>query len=193
MSKPFHPKTLLARVRRGLNLVREKQDASFDSLTKLYNRRVFELFFQQETAAARRYKRPLSLVIMDLDHFKAVNDTYGHQAGDRVLEEVARMLRDQTRNCDLPARWGGEEMAVLLPETDQRGAETMAESLRRKIEAHPFPDVGNITASFGVATMSGVDAELFSLADKALYQAKESGRNKVVLANVSYEYVDEKG
>jgi diguanylate cyclase (GGDEF)-like protein len=180
--KPFHPKTLMARVKRGLNMVKEKQDAAFDPLTKLYNRRVFELFLQQEMAAARRYQRPLSLVIMDLDHFKKVNDVFGHQVGDRVLEDVARILRDATRNCDLPARWGGEEMAVLLPETDPNGAKRMAENLRQKIEEHLFPEAGKITASFGVASMSDGEPDLFSLADKALYQAKKTGRNKVVLA-----------
>ncbi len=178
--KPFNPHTLLARVRRGLRMVKEKQDASFDPLTKLYNRRVFELFMDQETAKFRRYQHPLSLVMADLDDFKKINDTFGHKTGDLILQEFANILRRGIREADLPARWGGEEFAVLLPETDIKGAEKLAECLCQTIGMHDFPNVGHLTASFGVAGMTDADHDLVQVADKALYQAKQTGRNKVV-------------
>lgn len=180
IAKPFHPKVLLARVRSGLRVAKEKQNASLDALTGLHNRRVFEMFLNQEKAKSARYGRPLSLIVMDLDHFKKVNDTYGHFTGDSVLKTVAEILKNQTRASDLPARWGGEEMVVLLPETDLDGAKSVAESLRGKIESQEFPDAGRVTASFGVACMSDENSDLFGAADKAMYLAKTSGRNKVV-------------
>ncbi len=182
MAKPFNPTILLARVRRGIRLMKEKLDATFDSLTRLYNRRVFDAFLQQEKAKFRRYNHSFSLILIDLDHFKKVNDTFGHKAGDVVLQEVARFLREDTRDADLPARWGGEEMAILLPETDMKGANILAESLRQRIEKHNFPKVGHITASFGVASMTDAESDLVETADRALYLGKQTGRNKVVVA-----------
>ncbi|QTA89332.1 diguanylate cyclase [Desulfonema magnum] len=182
VAKPFNPTILLARVRRGVRLMKEKLDATFDSLTRLYNRRVFDAFLQQEKAKFRRYNHSFSLILIDLDHFKKVNDTFGHKAGDMVLQEVARFLREDTRDADLPARWGGEEMAILLPETDMKGANILAESLRQRIERHHFPQVGHITASFGVASMRDDESDLVETADRALYRGKQMGRNKVVVA-----------
>lgn len=179
--KPFNPQILLARVRQGLRMVKKNQDASFDPLTRLYNRRVFELFMNQETAKFRRYQHPLSLIMTDLDNFKKINDAFGHKTGDLILQDFANILRQGIREADLPARWGGEEFAVMLPETDLKGAEKLAECLRQAIELHNFPHVGNITASFGVSGMTDADSDLVHAADKALYQAKQTGRNKVTV------------
>jgi diguanylate cyclase (GGDEF)-like protein len=178
--KPFQPETLMARIRKGLRQMSNRMDAAFDPLTGLYNRRSFEAFYRQEIAKCKRYGNPLSLILIDLDHFKAVNDAFGHPAGDRVLCSVAEILRQETRESDLAARWGGEEMALLLPETDDAGVMVAAEKLREKIAAHPFPDIGQVTASFGVATMIGDPVDLIAEADKALYQAKAGGRNRVM-------------
>jgi len=179
IAKPFQPETLVARIRKGLRQMSDRMDAAFDPLTGLYNRRSFESFHRQEVAKCKRYGAPLSLILMDLDHFKNVNDEYGHQAGDQVLSSVAEILREAIREADLAARWGGEEMAVLLPETDGEGADVVAEKLRRRIADHPFPAVGQVTASFGVATMTGEPVDLVAAADKALYRSKANGRNRV--------------
>ncbi len=185
ISKPFNHKTLLARIRKGLRQVRDKQAAYLDPLTRLYTRRVFELFFQQERSKCDRYCHPLSLLILDLDHFKNVNDSFGHQAGDMVLKEVADIIRANIRGADLASRWGGEEIAIILTETDIRGAEVLAEKLRSIIANHDFPEVGHVTASLGVSCMTKADDDLFAAADKALYEAKQSGRNRVVASDAS--------
>jgi diguanylate cyclase (GGDEF)-like protein len=179
IAKPFQPETLMARIRKGLRQMSDRVDAAFDPLTGLYNRRSFEAFYRQEVAKSKRYRAPLSLILVDLDHFKQVNDTHGHQAGDRVLATVAEILQQATREADLASRWGGEEMALLLPETDGRGARVVAEKLRERIAAQPFEDVGRVTASFGVATLEGPYVDLVSEADQALYRAKAAGRNRV--------------
>ncbi len=183
VSKPFHPQTLLARIRRGLRSVKDRQESSLDPLTKLYNRRAFNLFLEQEKAGSIRYGRNLSFIIADLDNFKRVNDTFGHQTGDLVLKETSEIIREKLRASDLPARWGGEELAILLPETDLEGAKSVAESIRQKIESHQYSEVGHVTASLGVATLIDENTDLFAIADKALYQAKEAGRNRVVAAH----------
>ena len=181
IAKPFSPDVLMARVRKGLRIVSERRDAFFDGLTRLYNKRVFELLLKQETAKSERHGAPLSLILVDLDHFKAVNDTHGHAAGDGVLQHLAAILRDNTRVSDLAVRWGGEEMAVLLPQTDEKGALAMAENLRGLIEGHDFPVAGKVTASFGVAEYSAEAPDMFHAADRALYRAKQRGRNQVAV------------
>ncbi|WP_249009660.1 PAS domain S-box protein [Conexibacter sp. DBS9H8] len=153
--------------------------ASTDPLTGLANRRVFEERLAGEFERAQRHQRPLSLVLLDLDHFKAVNDRHGHPAGDRTLVEVARRLEQTARAGELVARIGGEEFAWLLPETDAGGALSAAERLREVIAGEPFPDVGPVTISAGVCDAAAADSdeELRSRADRALYAAKASGRN----------------
>ncbi|MBF0409766.1 MAG: diguanylate cyclase [Candidatus Riflebacteria bacterium] len=167
--------------------------ATTDGLTGLSNHKFFLQRLLEEFHRAKRHKLPLSLIMIDLDHFKNVNDKYGHLAGDMTLRTIGKILKDQVRIHDLTARYGGEEFAVLLPQTTAEGAAIAAEKLRKIIEETQFidskPDSGisfNITASFGVAQ---VDADkmdkpitLIAVSDKALYTAKESGRNKVVLA-----------
>ncbi len=157
--------------------------ATTDSLTGLANQRVFRERLEAEVERARRYGRHLALVLLDLDRFKAINDTYGHQTGDRVLMEVGRRLAAQARGAELVARIGGEEFAWLLPETDREAAVLAAERMRRTIESAPFDHVGALTVSSGVCAMeNGLDADdLVRLADRALYWAKDGGRNTTFL------------
>ncbi|HSW28499.1 MAG TPA: diguanylate cyclase [Longimicrobiales bacterium] len=161
--------------------------ARTDPLTGLANRRDFMERLEQEVERSDRYVRPLSLVSLDLDHFKSVNDTHGHAAGDEVLREAARALRSVCRDVDLAARMGGEELALLLPETDAAGARIVAERVRERIAgaAHRSPSgqAFRVTASLGVATArTGASGEaLLQAADEALYRAKGAGRNQVVL------------
>jgi diguanylate cyclase (GGDEF)-like protein/PAS domain S-box-containing protein len=169
-------------------LFREVQRLSTtDPLTSLSNRRHFDAAAKLEIIRARRYGRPLSAVMLDLDHFKRVNDNFGHAVGDRVLVAVAGLCLGLARKSDLKARMGGEEFCLLLPETPAESARVLAERLRADIEALPFDDDGRsfgITASMGIAGyVPGDDLEtLIGRADRALYQAKESGRNRVVVA-----------
>ena len=155
--------------------------ATTDPLTGLSNRRTFHARLGEEAARARRSERALSLVMVDLDHFKAVNDTHGHQAGDEVLREVARRLMAVSREGDVVARFGGEELAWLLPEAEAGAALAAAERLRRRIGDAAVPGVGRVTASLGVAELddAGPD-DLVRRADLALYRAKESGRDACV-------------
>jgi diguanylate cyclase (GGDEF)-like protein len=164
-----------------------QQQAVTDELTGLFNVRQFHSRLDNEIERAERFGQPMSLVMLDIDKFKSVNDTYGHQQGDRVLVEVARVLRRLSRDVDLPARYGGEEMAVVLPQTDLRGAELGAERMRAAIEGMQIQrlDGGGllpITASFGVASFpaeAGDKTSLIAAADAALYRAKRGGRNRV--------------
>ena len=154
--------------------------AATDPLTGLANHRAFQERLVEEVARARRYGQPLSLVLLDLDHFKRVNDAHGHQVGDAALTEVGRRLLASARAGDLMARVGGEEFAWLLPATDAAGAASLAERARLGVEALPFPDVGGLTASLGVAELGTVDdgQALFRNADLALIWTKLSGRNR---------------
>jgi diguanylate cyclase (GGDEF)-like protein len=156
--------------------------ATTDPLTDLPNRRRFIERLEEETETAHRYKHATSLILLDLDHFKRVNDNFGHPAGDRVLVEVARILKERARAADLPARLGGEEFAILVPFTNEGGACELAEDMRVRIEQHVFEGIGHVTASFGVAeldTSAGSERRLLSEADAALYRAKAAGRNRV--------------
>jgi diguanylate cyclase (GGDEF)-like protein/PAS domain S-box-containing protein len=161
--------------------------ATTDSLTGLANHHAFRERLLAEIQRARRHHHPLSLVLLDIDHFKAVNDAHGHPVGDRVLVEVARRLRDNARQDELVARLGGEEFAWLMPETDLHGAHHAAERLRRQMEATPFDGVGPVTMSAGVCSCPPDDAfdaaALVALADRALYLAKESGRNTTFVSS----------
>jgi diguanylate cyclase (GGDEF)-like protein len=160
-----------------------------DPLTGLFNRRVFLARMAEESERVRRHGNPLSVLLFDLDHFKRVNDSYGHDVGDRVLQAVAQAATGIRRVTDIPARIGGEEFAILLPETDRDGALQIAQRLRAAVAALRIPHVGgelNITTSVGVATltrMSYTEDSLLNDADKALYRAKHAGRNMVCLAD----------
>lgn len=156
-----------------------------DGLTDLFNRRKFQEEFDKEVVRARRYGRPLSLILFDVDHFKRINDTLGHLSGDNVLKGLARLARELTRQEEIVARIGGEEFAVLCPETTLTGARALAEKLRAAFETEAFPYSGgklSVTCSFGVAEllsdMPGA-SDLFAQADRLLYVAKAAGRNRV--------------
>jgi len=163
--------------------------ATTDGLTGLLNRRTFNAQLHARLREAERYQRPLSLLLLDIDHFKQVNDGYGHPAGDAVLRSVASLLTRQARETDIVARYGGEEMALILPETDARGALAIAERIRKAVGgAHHPTDQGTlkVTVGAGLSTWSGgADGaeELLVAADKALYRAKQAGRNRVFAAN----------
>jgi diguanylate cyclase (GGDEF)-like protein len=164
-----------------------ERQAVTDELTGLANVRAFQNVLESEVERSRRFNTPLALVMLDLDHFKQINDEYGHQQGDEVLALVADVLRDFSRDIDAPARYGGEELAVVLPQTDSRGAEQLAERIREAVELLEIPRVDGqgslrLQASFGVAALpeSALDrAGLIAAADAALYRAKRAGRNRV--------------
>jgi diguanylate cyclase (GGDEF)-like protein len=156
--------------------------ANTDSLTKVNSRRHIEALLEEELSRAKRYGRPLSVVLVDVDHFKGVNDRYGHDMGDNVLHQFATILNNGVRRVDHVGRWGGEEFILVLPEIGATEAQLLASRLRQNIEEHPFGQVGKLTASFGVASVKPQDtvATLVKRSDLVLYQAKAEGRNKVV-------------
>lgn len=155
-----------------------------DRLTGLWNRRHFDAVVERELAFSERERSPLSLLLFDLDHFKAVNDNHGHAAGDEVLRATAARLRQGSRPADLVFRWGGEEFALLAPATTLRAATALAERVRAALAAEAFPVAGHLTLSAGVAEHLADEsaAAWFARLDAALYQAKERGRNRVVAA-----------
>ncbi len=157
-----------------------------DGLTGTHNKRFFLEFLDREMARCMRYGRPLSLVMFDIDHFKQVNDQYGHLTGDHVLKEIARRLNQRIRREELLARYGGEEFAAVLPETGKAGAMEFGEQIRQIVARDPFEFEGDrlpVTISVGVAVLDGqpLDAASFiRIADENLYKAKRGGRNKVI-------------
>lgn len=159
-----------------------KSMAERDPLTGLYNRNKLEQRLPNILAIAERLKTPISFIILDLDHFKTVNDRYGHAVGDRILIHLANILRRNVRESDMVFRWGGEEFLVLAIGAPMSGATVLAEHLRTMIESENFDIVGHITASFGIAETSymGPKDNWFERVDAALYKAKETGRNRVV-------------
>lgn len=163
-------------------LYQKTQELSYrDGLTGLFNRRHFEETLEQERYRAERYRMPLSLIMADIDHFKRYNDTYGHPAGDQALKTVATILTETTRRVDIAARYGGEELVLILPLTPKDPARLVAEKLRVAVEGSHFP-AGRLTISLGVATYpqdGDSAAKLIKAADDALYAAKQAGRNRV--------------
>ncbi len=156
-----------------------------DPLTGIGNRGALERALDREIRLARRQGTPLALTTCDVDHFKNINDTYGHAAGDRVLRCVARNISAALRGSDMVFRFGGEEFVVLLSNTDREGALHVAERIRSLVESNPCEWEGgevHVTISLGVSTLHGDGQELFDDADRALYQAKAAGRNRVVMA-----------
>ena len=164
--------------------------ATTDSLTKLKNRRLFYTQAEQNLIACRRYGKDMSLLLLDIDHFKKVNDTFGHHAGDEVLVAVAQLLGQMVRGVDTAARFGGEEFAVLLPETNRLGAAVLGERIRAAIEREQIVVEGRnvpITVSIGITTLAAEDVEsidqLLNIADRRLYLAKNSGRNRICVSD----------
>lgn len=155
---------------------------STDPLTGIANRRRLDDELERLMAQAHRYEQPLSVVVLDLDHFKRVNDTFGHDTGDQVLVETVERVAACIRGADLLGRWGGEEFLLVAPHTGHRDACALAERCREAIAAHPMDEAGAVTASFGVATLDADDdaRALIRRADLALYTAKQEGRDRVV-------------
>ena len=201
VTKPFHEKELLARVRihTKLKILQDElleKNAQLealsvtDPLTGLANRRQLMTRLTEEVDRARRYKTPLSVVMVDIDHFKQVNDAHGHAMGDEVLRNIGAMLKAKVRSTDLAARYGGEELTLVLPHTDLPAAIQVAENLRQGIAdlEHRLDDITlTKTASMGIATREGQNEapsaeDLLKVADEALYRAKQKGRNRVEAA-----------
>lgn len=162
------------------------QYATLDALTNLNNRRQFEVRLKQEIAGSKRQNTPLCAMMIDIDFFKRVNDTYGHASGDTVLRTVATIIKETLRESDIPSRYGGEEFAVLLPFTHLKEAQIVGERLRQAVEARIIPIDNkniNVTISMGLAefSMEETGEKLFERADAALYEAKTSGRNKICI------------
>ncbi|MBW2248920.1 MAG: diguanylate cyclase [Deltaproteobacteria bacterium] len=162
-----------------------KKLALSDELTSLYNRRSFDLRLIEETSRSDRYKHELSLIMIDLDDFKRYNDTYGHQTGDKLLKEVAYMIRKSIRESDSAFRYGGDEFAVLLPVCDIKNAEHVAQRLVEKVSIHEFKNIegqrlGRVTISCGVACYKGKLEAFVAEADKHLFAAKTSGKGLII-------------
>lgn len=197
IAKPFDPAELNARVRAALRTKRYldmlAQRAMIDGLTGLWNRANFDQRLMEEVAGAARYERPLSLVMLDVDRFKSINDNYGHPFGDEVLQAVGDVLAKNARTTDVACRYGGEEFAVILRETDLVGANVFAERVRTQLEMLMIRHKGKqvaVTASLGISSnelcMNPMDLSrqwLVESADQALYKAKETGRNRVCVCD----------
>ncbi|HYJ47192.1 MAG TPA: diguanylate cyclase [Pyrinomonadaceae bacterium] len=205
ISKPFRAEELLARVHVAIRLKNERDQlresaeeaatraevaqerAMTDALTGLLNRYGLQHTLAREHAEARRYDRPLSCLMIDLDNFKKVNDTYGHAAGDIALQQIASILREAVRRSDTVFRYGGEEFLVLLPQTDLEGAAALAEKIRAATSSRPFGDgehVFSLSVSAGASCLAANESgnDMIARADMALYHAKEKGRNRVEAA-----------
>lgn len=161
--------------------ISDRKRAERDHLTQTYNRAGFDVRLKVTISTAKRYQRPLALIFLDLDHFKSINDRYGHAVGDQVLRDTAQILREEVRESDVVCRWGGEEFAILAPETALEEARRLSERLRHVLDKHSFPTVGKVTASLGIAELAEDETEktFISRADQALYAAKAAGRNRV--------------
>jgi diguanylate cyclase (GGDEF)-like protein len=172
--------------------IREKEKAHLialeklsvtDQLTGLRNRRYFDDHFAIERKRAKRYNKALSLIMIDIDNFKKINDAYGHQVGDSVLQAFSNLLQENVRPSDTISRWGGEEFIILLPSTSPENAIVVAQKIQSAVNLYHFSEVGNLTASFGVSNVepnSNSNRDSVNQADQALYEAKKQGRNRVV-------------
>ncbi|ETW97142.1 MAG: hypothetical protein ETSY1_23800 [Candidatus Entotheonella factor] len=186
VTKPIDMAVLDIRIKKAIEHEQTRRLAFTDGLTSLANYRSFHTRLQQEIERADRYYRPLSLIMLDIDYFKAYNDTHGHPQGDAILAQVAKLLKKTSRSSDMVARYGGEEFALILPETDQSSAEALGNRLREEIEQFQFDGEEHLpskilTISVGIATHSryGSKEELIAAADAELYRAKREGRNRV--------------
>jgi two-component system cell cycle response regulator len=194
--KPANPVELLARLKNGSRIVKLQREAYRNSITDallgVFNRRYLIHQLRCEVWRAHRYQRPLTVLMIDLDHFKQINDRFGHSAGDQVLVGFARKTRSLIRASDWFARFGGEEFVIVLPETPLEMAESVAEKVRHELAAAPFllaSGEHRVTASFGVAALTlGSDEDsdvVLGRADKALYRSKQEGRNRITVADAA--------
>lgn len=172
----FHQKMIIVEQKDKL-----EELSTIDQLTKVYNRRKFDDLIAAEIDRANRYKHRFAIVMFDIDHFKHVNDSFGHHAGDTVLVELSSLVKNNLRKTDAIIRWGGEEFVVLASETTLPNAAVLGEKLRKLINIHNFSDVGQITSSFGISEylFSETAESMMKRVDSALYTAKENGRNRV--------------
>jgi len=163
-----------------------KETSFKDEVTGLYNRRFFSLRLEEEISRFRRFNHPVSVVVLDLDGFKSVNDEFGHAVGDETLRDVGQILMKHSRGINVVSRYGGDEFAVLLVETSKSGARLYADRIRQVVATFPYSHGKRVTASFGVASLPDDEAstseDLFRAADEALYAAKRAGKNQVVAA-----------
>lgn len=167
--------------------------ATVDPLTQLYNRRYFDETVKKEINRSTRHHHPLSMILFDLDHFKTINDTFGHIVGDEILSNITDVASNCLRETDTIARWGGEEFSILLPETDLQGAYHVAEKIRQAIMTYKHPTVTRITASFGIAQYRMDESYItwFERVDRYLYYAKENGRNQIYGLKRDYKSIDQ--
>ena len=173
--------TDITQIKEKSNLL--EYQASHDKLTGLFNRNKFDEFYIKEVKRSRRYSTDLSIIIFDIDNFKTINDTHGHQSGDIVLKEISQIISLHIREQDIAVRWGGEEFLILLPHTNLDGATTVAKKIRINIEENEFTELKlKLTASFGVSELNEDDSDesLILRTDKFLYEAKNSGKNRVI-------------
>ena len=179
-------------------LTRVETLAVTDSLTGLFNRRRFETILSLEFKKASRYLAPLSCMMIDIDHFKTINDAYGHRIGDAILKETAQIILKSIREVDAAARWGGEEFIILIPNTSKENARTPAQRILNSVASNAFPELGNqrITVSIGIADIMDplIDTEdkLVNAADLAMYEAKRNGRNRIEIGPEGTETAREK-
>ena len=159
-----------------------EMQASRDSLTGVYNRMKFDSFLDSEIRRCNRYEHAMTLAMLDIDHFKSVNDRHGHSGGDTALRQLVKLVREQIRESDVLARWGGEEFMILFIETPLAESRHVSEKLRQRIESHAFDVVGKLTCSIGLTQMQQDDTpeSLNNRVDEALYEAKRNGRNRLV-------------
>jgi two-component system, cell cycle response regulator len=190
ITKPFSFSELLARVRVGSRVVHYQQNLEYqtqiDPLTGLFNRRAFERKIAEEFERAERYSHPVSVLLLDIDNFKNINDTYGHHGGDTALVKISETLKERTRRSDFPARYGGEEFVLILPETDQESALQVAGKIHEEIRSRSF---GTCKSPFGLTVSIGLSStaakhysdwrEMLNDADRAMYVAKNSGKDRV--------------
>lgn len=188
ITKPVDPDVLDIRIRKALDERRAQRLAITDGLTSLYNRRYFEERLEEETRRARRYSRPMSIMMLDIDFFKQFNDNNGHLKGDQVLREIAQVLLRFSRETDIVARYGGEEFVMILPETDAHNSGLLAERIRVSVDETVFEGQekvpsGNVTLSIGVSCLAGDEAghDTLERADQALYKSKQNGRNQTTI------------
>ena len=174
---------IIYRANKKLRVMNKKLEkiSQTDKLTSIYNRTKLDMILELEFKNKKRYEKPLSLILIDIDYFKKINDTCGHLCGDEILKEFSNLLKNSIRETDFIGRWGGEEFLIILQDTDINGAIKLAEKLRKLIFEYTFPFVGHKTASFGVSTYHAGDDEknIIKRADNALYEAKKAGRNLV--------------
>ena len=190
ITKPFSFSELLARVRVGSRVVNYQQNLEYqtqtDPLTGLFNRRAFERKIAEEYERAKRYTHAVSVLLLDIDNFKNINDTYGHHGGDMALVKISAILRERTRRSDFPARYGGEEFVLILPETDQESALQVANKIHEEIRSQIF---GTTTTPFALTVSIGLSStstkpysdwrQMLEDADQAMYLAKNSGKDRV--------------